>query len=292
MHLIKNKNQIIYIEYSPIYKGLNVVEFGEETNTYEHFTSTLCYRNNHIVHFVLDGQGEFYCNNRNYQLSAGQAFVITPKDLIKYGPAKNDSWTYCWLAFSGVDCDILFKQCGFNKAPVFTFNKEIIEPLLKMIENLRNATPTNKTAFSFTVAMMANDVLRNIVLLLNPETTESTNQASNIIAESISYMYEHFHRPINISTLCKELHISRGYFSTIFEASVKQSPYRFLQNIRLQRATELLLKNPSLRVYEIAEIVGFSSTAQFCKAFKKNNNLNPLEYRKKYLKNVKNENNE
>ena len=68
----------------------------------------------------------------------------------------------------------------------------------------------------------------------------------------------------------------------MFEASVKQSPYRFLQTIRIQRASELLLNNQNLRIYEIAEIVGFSSTAQFCKAFKKETKLNPSEYREKY----------
>lgn len=83
MHIIKKKNQLTYIEYLPVYRGINIVEFGKETNTNENFTGSLCYRNNYIIHFILDGHGEFYCDNKIYQLSAGQAFVITPKNLIR-----------------------------------------------------------------------------------------------------------------------------------------------------------------------------------------------------------------
>ena len=282
MHIIKKKDQLTYIEYLPVYRGVNIVEFGKETNTNESFTGSLCYRCNHIIHFVLDGHGEFYCDNKTYQLSAGQAFVITPKNLIRYAPAENDSWTYCWLAFSGADCDILFKQCGCGHSPVFEFDKAMIEPLLKMLDTLQTETPSNEIAFSFSVAAMAYEVLKNCALTLNPEVVKSKNQNSNIVEKSISYMQENFHKPINVSILCKDLHISRGYFSTLFESVVKQSPYQFLQTLRLQRSTELLLSNQNLRIYEIAEIVGFSSTAQFCKAFQKVNHMSPSEYREKY----------
>ena len=152
-------------------------------------------------------------------------------------------------------------------------------------------TPKNEIAFSFSVASMAYEVLKNCALTLHPEVVKSKNQTSNIVEQAISYMHEHFHRPINISILCQDLHISRGYFSTLFESVVKQSPYHFLQTIRLQRSTELLLSNQTLRVYEIAEIVGFSSTAQFCKAFQKANNMSPSEYRKKYSTVQQNSNN-
>ena len=282
MHIIKRESALIYIEYVPTYIGLNVKEFGKETNSSENFKGTLRYRNNHIIHFVLDGHGEFYCNNKTYQLSAGQAFVITPKNLVRYEPAKNASWTYCWLAFSGADCDTLFKRCGFNNSYVFNFKNEMISPLLEMIASLKDRTPTNETAFSLSVSNMANEVLKNCALALSPETVKSKSQTSNIVEQAISYMNENYNKPINISILCNNLHVSRGYFSTLFASVVKQSPYHFLQTLRLQRASELLLINQNLRVYEIAEIVGFSSTAQFCKAFLRENKMSPSEYREKY----------
>ena len=74
----------------------------------------------------------------------------------------------------------------------------------------------------------------------------------------------------------------RSYFSTLFESVMKQPPYRYLQNLRLQRAAELLLQNPNLRVYEIAEMAGFSSTTQFCKTFQKKCDCSPTEFRSRY----------
>lgn len=291
MHIIKRKDILTYIDYLPVYIGLNIVEFGKEKNSSENFTGTLRYRDKYIIHFVLDGHGEFFCDNKTYQLSKGQAFVITPENLVRYEPSKDSYWTYCWLAFSGADCNTVFNRCGLNNSRVFDFDEEMISPLIKMIAYLRNETPANDITFSFSVGAMANEVLKNCALALNPETVGSKSQNSNIVEQAISYMRENFNRPINISVVCKNLHVSRGYFSTLFASTVKQSPYRFLQMLRLQRAAELLLINPNLRVYEIAETVGFSSTAQFCKAFQKTNKMSPSEYREKYGSTSKNKSN-
>lgn len=283
MHIIRKENILTYIDYLPIYKGLNIVEFGEETNSRENFKGTLCYRYNHIVHFVLDGHGEFHCNDKIYHLSAGQAFVITPQDLIRYEAAENESWTYCWLAFSGSDCQTLFEQCGFKTTAVFNFQDEMIAPLRKMAAQLRIETPTNENAYALSVASMAYEVLKNCALVLQPQEPKSNALSSSIVDTAISYMQANFHKPINISILCSELNISRTYFSTLFESTMKQSPYQFLQNIRIQRAAELLLNDQNLRVYEVAEMVGFSSVAQFCKTFQKLHLIRPSDFREKYL---------
>ena len=84
MYIIHNEKVLTYIDYQPVYKGLNVTEFGEETNDCDSHNSALCYRHNHIVHFVLEGTGCFYRDGKTFSLSKGKAFVITPENLIRY----------------------------------------------------------------------------------------------------------------------------------------------------------------------------------------------------------------
>ena len=99
MYIIHNEKVLTYIDYQPVYKGLNVTEFGEETNDCDSHNSALCYRHNHIVHFVLEGTGCFYRDGKTFSLSKGKAFVITPENLIRYEAEKGKSWTYCWISF-------------------------------------------------------------------------------------------------------------------------------------------------------------------------------------------------
>ena len=283
MHIINKENTLTFIEYQPAFSGFNVCEFGEETNNRNTFNSVLCYRYNHIIHFVLNGKGTFIRDGKTYHLSAGQAFLITPQNLVKYGAEENTNWTYCWLAFSGTDVEKIFSQCGLtNKVAVFSFLQEDIAPLVDYLKIIKNGQPENEHAFTLAVNSMAFSVLSNCAKKLNSERVSPRTVSSSIIDTALMYMKTNLHRPITISSLCKELCISRTYFSTLFEQTMKISPYAYLQDMRIKRASELLLTNKNLRVYEIAEMVGFASTAQFCKAFKKITGASPTEFGKNY----------
>jgi len=59
MYIIHNEKVLTYIDYKPVYKGLNITEFGEETSTPESHECKLSHRYNHILHFVLEGTGSF-----------------------------------------------------------------------------------------------------------------------------------------------------------------------------------------------------------------------------------------
>lgn len=283
MYIINKDNILTFIEYQPTFTGFNVCEFGKETNDSTSFCSVLCYRYNHIVHFVLDGTGTFIRDGKTHHLKAGQAFVITPQNLIKYCADENSRWTYCWLAFSGTDVEKVFTQCGLtDKVPVFDFTNDDIAPLLEYLEIIEREQPENEHAFTLSVNSMAFKVLSNCAKKLNAQSVSPRTVSSSIIDTAVTYMKTNLHKPITISSLCKELCISRTYFSTLFEQTMMVAPYSYLNDMRIKRASELLLTNKNLRVYEIAEMVGFASTAQFCKTFKKNLGVSPTEFSKNY----------
>ncbi len=283
MHIIRNATTLTYIEYAPSFVGLNVTEFGEEQNDSSSHSSALYYRNNHILHFVVEGKGSFTCDGRVYPLSAGKAFVITPKNLIRYAAEKGEAWTYRWISFAGTDCDLLYEQCGLSQNPVFDFAPEDIEPLNRLLDHIR--TPSNLTenpvTMSLAASAMAFDVLRRLAKKLRGEPVKEPNKLS-IIDSAVAYMKANLERPMNINALCKELSISRSYFSTMFQAAMEQSPYRYFQNLRIQRASELLLQDKYLRIYEVAEQTGFPTVAQFCKTFHKIAGMSPSEFRARY----------
>lgn len=282
MYIIRNENILTYINYLPVYKGLNLVEFGEEQNARQ-FLEQLIHRNNYIIHFVLQGKGFFSRNGKKYPLAPGKAFVITPQDLVDYGAESGTEWKYCWIAFSGIDCNVLFDQCGLNKdVAVFDFSPEEIAPLTDLIEQARRNRTENTSVFPFRAAAMGFSVLGNLSAKFNVSVSKNQGLSSSIVDASIKYMQVNLGKPITVSSLCAELNVSRSYFSTLFESVMKQPPYRYLQNLRLQRATELLLQDPDLRIYEVAEKVGFSSTAQFCKNFYKVCHCTPTQFRSAY----------
>lgn len=284
MHIINNEKILTYIDYMPVYNGLNITEFGEETSACGDHGNFLGYRHNHIVHFVLEGTGTFFRDGKTYALAAGKAFVITPKNLIRYEATKESSWKYCWLSFTGTDCDTLFEQCGFTENnAVFDFQESDIRPLLDELAFLRKEKPQLSPAYPLAALSMSFEVLKNCAARLRVDEPKK-QVSSSIVDTAVAYMQANLHKPMSISALCADLCISRTYFSTLFETTLKQPPYQYLQNLRIQKASELLLSDLNRHVYEIAEMVGFSSTAQFCKAFHKVIGCRPSEFRIKYQK--------
>lgn len=85
------------------------------------------------------------------------------------------------------------------------------------------------------------------------------------------------------STLCmqrvaEEFAMSPGYFSTAFHKLLGYTFTEYLNMARIQRAGELL-RHSQLRVYEVAEAVGYENTTYFSTLFRRHYGVSPKQYR-------------
>ncbi len=55
----------------------------------------------YLLHFCLDGCGDFYANDQHYHLEKGQGFLICPNELTFYQADEAHPWTYAWIGLSG-----------------------------------------------------------------------------------------------------------------------------------------------------------------------------------------------
>ncbi|WP_276355493.1 response regulator [Cohnella caldifontis] len=83
---------------------------------------------------------------------------------------------------------------------------------------------------------------------------------------------------ITIARVCSHLHISPGYFSSIFKRETKMTYMAYLLQIRMEAAKELLLST-DLKTFEIAEKVGYADPNYFSFSFKKQVGVSPKDYR-------------
>lgn len=94
------------------------------------------------------------------------------------------------------------------------------------------------------------------------------------------YMNTHFSNDISLQEVAENSFTSPFHFSRLFKKITSFSPHQYLQQVRMKHA-EMLLKNSTLPVADIAYSAGFSSTAYFATAFKQQYKVNPLQYRKR-----------
>lgn len=86
---------------------------------------------------------------------------------------------------------------------------------------------------------------------------------------------------LNIDTFAREMGMSRTSLFNKIKGVTGVSPNRFILNMKLKKASEMLLENPEMPVSEIAYRLGFYSPKYFTSCFKKLFSCTPSEFRKK-----------
>jgi len=89
---------------------------------------------------------------------------------------------------------------------------------------------------------------------------------------------------LTIQKISNYLHISSSYFSMIFRKEAGETFLNYLIGIRIKAAKELM-QDPDLKIFEIAERVGYPDLNYFSYFFKKNTGMSPREYRNNYVLN-------
>lgn len=108
---------------------------------------------------------------------------------------------------------------------------------------------------------------------------ERDNTTRKVIQDAREYIREHYSDPeLSVETMCRQLHMSPAYFSTVFKKETGQTYVNYLTEVRLNKAVELLNETDD-KTYMIAEKVGYQEQNYFSYVFKKRYGISPTKYR-------------
>jgi two-component system, response regulator YesN len=103
----------------------------------------------------------------------------------------------------------------------------------------------------------------------------------NFVEKAKQYLENHYGDPnLNLALVAENVYVSSCYLSHLFKEVTGNAVIEYLNKIRI-RAAKKLLKESQLKIYEIAEQIGFNDYHYFGIVFKKATGLAPLEYRDK-----------
>lgn len=104
-----------------------------------------------------------------------------------------------------------------------------------------------------------------------------------IIIENVrKYINEHYSEDINLNKLSKVAFVNPSYLSKLFKEKTGENFIDYLTKVRIEKSIKLL-SDPSLRLYDISEMVGYESARHFSKVFKDFMGMNPKDYRNNLL---------
>ena len=88
------------------------------------------------------------------------------------------------------------------------------------------------------------------------------------IYRAIAFITENLGERLDLEALAEAAYFSPYHFHRIFTRILGETPNVYVNRLRVERAANLLIRNPSLSITEIALTTGFSSSAAFARSFK------------------------
>jgi len=110
-----------------------------------------------------------------------------------------------------------------------------------------------------------------------------TRKMSNlgVYGEVLSYVRQHYYEPISMKEVADHFYLNAAYLGRMFQKATGVGFKQYVNELRIQEAKRLLTQTDK-RIYEIAEMVGYTESKYFVTKFTQETGISPKEYRQTY----------
>ena len=118
-------------------------------------------------------------------------------------------------------------------------------------------------------------------LRCHPELKDWQGSRQELADKAAKYIEEHFQEKFSSKKMANELFVNESYLHRAFKDAKKQTLLEYQNNLRIDKAKELLSRN-ELTISYICNHVGFVSHSHFSRTFKKICGCTPTQWRREY----------
>ena len=234
--------------------------------------------NEYQLLYQPEGEGVFHSTHvKEARIKAGDMFLLFPGEWPSYHPLPTTGWKSHWIGFRGKNIDDRMKA-GFLSPTKPVYHLGYSGEIIKLYEEAYQTALEEAAYAQQTMAGIVNHIIgmmysleRNMVLGRNQDHVDMVNKARQLIREGLE-------SNLTIQQLAERMGISYSNFRKLFKEYAGISPALYQQDLRLQRAKELLTTT-DLNIKEIAYRLNFESPDYFSAKFKIKTGTTPSDFR-------------
>jgi len=255
------------------------------------------------ITFLETGNLPFFTETSEQVLSPNDLTVTRPWQLHKVGnptvgigklhwliidvdvrqPHQEWNWP-SWVVLSNENLSELTTMLRQNEQPTFSGNAEIRKCFQKIgafiLEN-SNLTDSWIRIYVNELLILIYEQLKKGKIILNETLTNTTRTVELFVKE----LDKTFNQPWTVNSMASHTKLGVTQFTHYFKQLTNQTPMQYLNSLRLDIASELLVNNSQLNIGNICYDCGFSSTQYFATVFQNKFGLSPSSYRQKSFNN-------
>lgn len=230
-------------------------------------------RRDYQIIYIRSGRAHFYLDGQERVLSSGHIFLYRPMEPQHYRYYAADQPNIYWVHFTGSRAAEELEALGLSQGPEFdvSCHDEYAALFDEIIQELQMKRPR--------YGEVANAVLMKLLCLFSRELSTREGPMvlrTPIIEETVRMFHTQFNRPFHLAEYAAAHNMSSCWLSRLFRREMGVSPQRYLTDIRIGRACELLASGCGIA--EACETVGYQDACYFSHVFKKYTGYSPTAY--------------
>lgn len=239
--------------------------------------------------YVISGEGYHVINGNHVAFTAGDLFLITPKDchafdldgicefmIIRFAP--NYVKTYSWRSIDHIECLLYYASHLSGSILVNADDRQAVASLIAVIQR---AVGQHNVYQEDLLRHLVNAII--VVAARNISVTKPENLSAHAdvrILNILNYIQEHIRFPdrLKIGIIAQQFNLSPTYLGNYFRKQCNESIQQYISSYRI-RQIEHRLRFSDRRVHEIAAEFGFADESHINKFFKRHKGLSLKAYR-------------
>jgi len=231
---------------------------------------------------ITEGTVSFSSDGAAFRLIPGTLIVINPEILHACNPVENEARSYYMLYLDTAWCQGVQAAIFGTEEPFLALSETLIDhrdlytEYLNVCETLLDPHASNLAREE----KLQTFVERLFVFYCTPSLSSSTASLPDKtrVETARAFMCEHLSSDLTIARIAEISGISPAHFARSFKAATGLSPHRYLLNLRIERARELLATD--MPIARIALEVGFTDQSHLNRVFTPIVACTPGEYRR------------
>ena len=240
-------------------------EMGKMHFSYPHERLVICTAG--VAEYWIRRGGDYY----KLKLQTGQGVFIQKGALFR---SRNlESYETCGLLLRDLSIDVFINdQEHTHRHRQMLTLRQGRSDLKELFKELQRCQFSRKRYY----AMMIIDETCQLL-----EQSQSTGGAYGRFLQLRAYVEKHYAFKVNRKDMAVSFSLNADYINSLFHRFADRSFSSYLADLRLEKAVELLLES-ELPVAEISLLCGYYHASYMSRCFKKQFNMTPLQYRRKY----------
>jgi AraC-like DNA-binding protein len=230
--------------------------------------------------FPIGGKARFDICKKEYLLEPGTVLHAGSKMELYKEVLGDEIWEYILVHYRVLNEENWKESLldlNFTLKIYSDRNREIVLLLEKLIQINKKSGYRNELISK----ALLYEIISNI---LDFSAERMEYQQKDPFDRVIDYIHTNLDKNLVITELAEAFGMNPKQFSYLFQKKIGLSPKKYIMDIQIKRAKELIIEE-DISISEIAALVGYEDSLHFSRIFKQNLGMSPSKFRNQFGKN-------